>query len=128
MRAVTLPELSALAAGVEGFVRPFHKCARCNGRGEFFHDVLHDDVTCAACDGTKGRFDNSPTALLMAVVQCSLEFHALEHEIVFVRGVRGGKGAGRAAIDATGAPNDDIARAALVALLRAHGVEVSDEP
>jgi hypothetical protein len=104
---MTLPDLAALAAEkVPGFERP-------------------DGSRCATCDAHGGYFDDSPAALLMAVVQHSLEFHALEQDIVFVRGVRGGRTDGKCRIEATGSPNEDIARAALVALLRANGVETT---
>lgn len=97
---MTLPELAALSAErVPGFHlrRPDH--------------------------GAYAQPDTSPAELLMAVVQHSLEFHALEHDIVFVRGVRGGRVEGKCSIDDTEMPNEDMARAALVALLRANGVE-----
>lgn len=115
---MTLSELAALAAKVEGFERPTAVPCPCGGVGFC--------VECFFC-GEEGRWDNSPAALLMAVVQHSLEFHALEQDIVFVRGVRGGRTDGKCLIEATGSPNEDIARAALVALLRAHGVEVAGE-
>lgn len=113
---MTLAELAALAAKVEGFKRPRRVLVcqgNCRGRA------------CVVCDGPGDEWDNSPAALLMAVVQHSLEFHALEQDIVFVRGVRGGRTDGKCLIEATGLPNEDIARAALVALLRANGVETT---
>ena len=113
---MTLAELAALAAKVEGFERPAAVPCPCDGVGFCVRCLFSDDD-----DG----WDNSPAALLMAVVQHSLEFHALEQDIVFVRGVRGGRTDGKCLIEATGLPNEDIARAALVALLRANGVETT---
>ena len=73
---MTLAELAALAAKVEGFERPAAVPCPCDGVGFCVRCLFSDDD-----DG----WDNSPAALLMAVVQHSLEFHALEQDIVVVR-------------------------------------------
>ena len=111
---MTLSELAALAAKVEGFERP---------------TVVHCDDGCDGCDDRTWVFDNSPAALLMAVVACIAR---TDHRLIIgfddntvrvwqVEPVE----LWEAHHDCT---PDGIARAALVALLRAHGVEVSDEP
>lgn len=98
---MTLSDLAALAASkVPGFERP-------------------DGLRCATCDAQGGYFDDSPAALLMAVVlhRCKTQKPLL------------GRGHGIFCLPVDAAPDtrespESIARAALVALLRAHGVEV----
>lgn len=102
---MTLSDLAALAdEKVPGFERP-------------------DGLRCATCDAQGGYFDDSPAALLMAVAlhgALLIEVHP-----AYV----GCLGPGREDSEEEhhdGTP-ESIARAALVAILRAHGVEVADE-
>lgn len=132
---LALGELATLAStAVDGFERPFHKCARCNGRGEFFHDVFHEDVTCARCGGAKGSFNNDPAALAMAVwlyarkTSGGVEMDGSSVAVFVVRQARGvSRLLRKGGAEMADVSEESIARAFLVALLRAHGVEVKGE-
>lgn len=114
---MTLPELAALAEKVEGFERPVQACRTCGGYGDATPGWRYTKCECEAGDGCE--WDNSPAALLMAVVlhRCKTQKPLL------------GRGHGIFCLPVDAAPDtrespESIARAALVALLRAHGVEV----
>lgn len=109
---MTLPELAALAVEkVPGFVRPMRVVCGCGGY-----------VNCPACGGFNDEWDNSPAALLMAV--SVLPGHSVEkHPGRLYVAVSCESGVWGCDHDGT---SEGIARAALMALLRAHGVEVSD--
>jgi len=117
---MTLPELAALAAErVPGFRRPTRKCEWCGGVK--WGNRLEP---CDKCDDNGRVLDDSPAALLMAVaVYCSERALTLEideyHVLVSAY-------ARSATADLDSASPRTIARAALVALLRAHGVEVAE--
>lgn len=124
---MTLPELAALAVEkVPGFKRPLKYCDECDDPMEFpgkTRDEYGQTRTCGWCDGTGALFNNSPAALLMAVV--TIPRHTVEKHWEQVRVCADTNGWSRSC-DHDGTP-ESIACAALVALLRAHGVEVSGE-
>lgn len=105
---MTLPELAALAEKVKGFERP----------------------TAVVWSPTPPRTservpDNSPAALLMAVFEYQLKGNRkleTDRGDILIR-----RGDDWVRVKA-GETQEGIARAALVALLRAHGVEVADDP
>ena len=122
---MTLAELAALAAKVEGFKRPTRKCEWCGG--EQWGNRLEP---CGKCDDNGRTFDVSPAALLMAVAVWN---YAKGRDLqsrswlwgynFIIRDGADGRGLG----DLKDGTPEAIARAALVALLRAHGVEVAGE-
>ena len=110
---MTLAELAALAAKVEGFKRPMVQCPFCDGppHGE-----------CEECDDTGfAGADSSPAALLMAVTLHASVTRKRRGDFALISSSIGVWGS--AVHDGTA---ESIARAALVALLRAHGVGVPD--
>lgn len=111
---MTLPELAALAVEkVPGFKRPAAAPCECGGVGFCTVCIFSDD---------DDKWDNSPAALLMAV--SVLPGHSVEkHPGRLYVAVSCESGVWGCDHDGT---SEGIARAALVALLRAHGVEVSD--
>lgn len=131
---MTLAELAALAAKVEGFVLPMGPCEECEAKGrvyrnEFYH-LNGGFVPCPSCNGTKVFPSDDPAALLMAVAAWNytkgrdLQTRSWLWGYNFIiRDGGGGRGLGELK---DGTP-ESIARAALVALMRAHGVEVADE-
>ena len=122
----TLAELAALAAKVPGFKRPLKYCDECDDPMEFpgkTRDEYGQTRTCGWCDGTGALFNNSPAALLMAV--SVLPGHSVEkHPGRLYVAVSCESGVWGCDHDGT---SEGIARAALMALLRAHGVEVQDD-
>lgn len=115
---MTLPELAALAAErVPGFRRPTRKCEWCGGVK--WGNRLEP---CDKCDDNGRVLDDSPAALLMAVT--TLPRHTVEKHWQQIRVCADTNGWSRSC-DHDGTP-ESIARAALVALLRAHGVEVAE--
>lgn len=119
---MTLPELAALAAKVPGFVRPTCNCFECD-EGTVVDQFGDDAKACRSCNGAGFKLDNSPAALWMAVT--TLPRHTVEKHWQQIRVCADTNGWSRSC-DHDGTP-ESIARAALVALLRAHGVEVSGE-
>ena len=129
---MTLSDLAALAAKVEGFVRPLKYCDECDDPMDFpgkVRDEYGQTRTCGWCDGTGTLFDNSPAALAMAVHECcfrrnawvsSREWRGKAEFVILGVELRTGS-----CVVASVAP-EDISRALLTALLRAHGVEVAD--
>ena len=120
---MTVAELAALAAKVEGFERPAAVPCPCDGVGFCVRCLFSDDD-----DG----WDNSPAALLMAVMLYARKHHGdveMNGASVAVHSMQMGPGLkpvmrrGRAAMP--GETEESIARAALVALLRANGVETT---
>lgn len=115
---MTLSELAALASKtVLGFERPQRACLDCHNR--------YDVVVCSRCGDTDGLvWDDSPAALLMAAVMwaCGSRWR----DVLFTEGVVQVSGERRTQFGMVrgGASPESIARAALVALLAAHGVEV----
>lgn len=130
---MTLAELAALAAKVDGFVRPIGEpCSACGGAGSYTDEpplAAHPGDVLMRCGcGGEPAWDNSPAALLMAVVKCPNRFvkSCDEVDVQRPKDERGEWPWG--ACDLDNGTEESIARAALVALLRAHGVEVTDEP
>ena len=114
---MTLSKLAALAAEkVPGFKRPMSSCRTC----ACWTRVRVRE--CPTCHGGDWALDSSPAALLMAVV--TIPRHTVEKHWEQVRVCADTDGFSRSC-GHDGEP-ESIARAALVALLRAHGVEVSD--
>lgn len=115
---MTLPELAALAAErVPGFRRPTRKCEWCGGVK--WGNRLEP---CDKCDDNGRVLDDSPAALWMAVT--TLPRHTVEKHWQQIRVCADTNGWSRSC-DHDGTP-ESIACAALVALLRAHGVEVAE--
>lgn len=120
---MTLAELAALAESrVPGFIRPMYERIVCE-------EVNHCSADCNAEPGP----NDSPAALLMAVMLYARKHHGdveMNGASVAIVAVQIGPGLkpalrrGRAAMPEE--TEESIARAALVALLRAHGVEVQD--
>ncbi len=108
---MTLADLAAMAEAVEGFEIPTRRICWCN-----------NDPECEVCGGCSEEPDNSPAALLMAVHLVAHDLHAGHAEV----SIRQGYGKLAVALLAGDKAPESIARAALVALLRAHGVEVPD--
>lgn len=120
---MTLPELAALAAKhVPDFKRPMCACFECD-EGTVVDQFGDDAKACRSCNGAGFKPDSSPAALLMAVH--TVPHHSVEKHpgrlYVSVSCESGTWGC-----DHDGTP-ESIARAALVALLRAHGAEVQDD-
>jgi len=107
---MTLADLAALAAKVEGFVRP--ESGMCSGCGY--------EMGYCACSDKGPEWDNSPAALAMAV--WALPGRRVEK---YANGVYVFGPHDTAWCRHDGTP-EEIARALLVALLRANGVEVPD--
>jgi len=110
---MTLADLAALAAKVEGFVRP--ESGMCSGCGY--------EMGYCACSKKGPEWDNSPAALAMAVLLYARQGN---RKLEIDRGdflMRRGTEWSRAKSEDS---DESIARALLTALLRAHGVEVVD--
>lgn len=120
-----LAELAALAAKVEGFVQPRVCCSLCQGTS-----LAWGTEPCFQCGCTGWTDDNSPAAPLMAVHMYVLTLEddggcsaTINGEYAYGRFRNGSKLGTTDEIERT---PEGIARAALVALLRAHGVEVPE--
>lgn len=122
---MTLPELAALAEKVEGFDRPVRDHQACDGTGAEWRGARSFPCSCqfsAWEQGSGTEWDNSPAAFLMAVALASGQLF-LGNVLVHV--TQGDRPVAEATIP--GERNAEaLARAALVALLRAHGVDVSE--
>mgnify|MGYP006055686985 FL=1 len=108
---MTLAELAALAAKVDGFERP---------------TVVHCDDGCDGCDDRTWVFDDSPAALLMAVWMLPYKITRTQQSVTVERYCERIRGFYESADFRVIVTQEDAARAALVALLRAHGGEVQD--
>lgn len=138
-----LSELAALAAEkVPGFVRPAQRCQHCQNGVYADCDLCGEDcpsigTSCTSCEGAAVITDDSPAALLMAVVLFSVDVPsgiahfdrngsgAIACHVYPGDANRGGRGEVPVPHAVRPAP-EDVARAALTALLAAHGVEVSE--
>lgn len=122
---MTLPELAALAAEkVPGFKRPVCWCSACTEPADTpgkIRDEYGQWLKCWGCDGSGRVVDDSPAALLMAVAVACRSLKLGVSTVLATTAVSAG------ASTVTDRTEDQLARAALVALLRAHGVEVGDE-
>lgn len=126
MSRPTLPKLAALAEEhLEGFKRPAGVCGRCEGRGTKIPTAIPSDIVCVDCRGYGTRNDDSPEALIAAVVLYCYQKgipHGLRGERLSVAACveRGSRGY-FAHLDDT--RPEGIARAMLIALLFAHGIK-----
>lgn len=119
---MTLAELAALAAKVEGFVQPRVCCSLCRGTS-----LAWGTEPCFQCGCTGWTDDNSPAALLMAVAVVVAK--GTDVMLLGRRRFSIARDVGPGPVysdDLPMAEPESIARAALVALLRAHGVEVPE--
>ena len=109
MGTKTLAELAALAmVHVPNFARPYVAC-RCGS-------------VCRACKGLKALWNDTPEALLMAVELCVVKgdhVYRIDNSVVMVTTYKA-TGAVPSPMQVT---PEGIARAAIEALLRAHGSE-----
>lgn len=150
---MTLSDLAAMAVKhVEGFKRPVRNCQRCGGSGEEIGTSVgwRDDsewappprgkeCRCLAATWAAGPYsewDDSPAALAMAVLRCGVRSEV--HFSLLFRKDRGRGDMIDVALRSDGSGNpiwmdmatadnpESIARALLVALLRAHGVEIPE--
>ncbi len=125
---MTLSDLAALAAKVEGFERLTKPHEICGGTG-MVGTLALSPCSCqfAGWAPALGRdWDDSPAALAMAVQQHVTKYalcSELDDERIVVHAHRRTGTCGLPDASA-----ESIARALLVALLRAHGVEVADDP
>jgi len=126
---MTLSDLATLAAEkVPGFVPSYDECPRCRAVGQVFPVLSFTPVACPACDGSGLRFDNSPAALAMAVMVCVAKGRDVMLLSAYRASVARDVGPGPSYSDSRPITEpEDVARALLTALLRAHGVEVPSE-
>jgi hypothetical protein len=126
---MTVAELAALAAKVEGFERPRVCCSLCRGSS-----LAWGTEPCLQCGCTGWTDDDSPAALLMAVMLYARKHHGdvwllgSSVQVSVMRKEKGGISMPSRRESIPVASEESIACAALVALLRANGVGVGDEP
>lgn len=109
-----LSTLAALAAKIPEFKRPVRRVCGCRGY-----------VNCPACGGFDDEWDDSPAALLMAVAVAIAK--GADVMLLGRTRVSVAREVGPGPVysdDLPMAEPESIARAAVEALLRAHGVEV----
>lgn len=126
MSRPTLPKLAALAEEhLEGFKRPAGACRRCEGRGYHRPLAIPSDIVCLDCGGYGRRFDDSPEALIAAVVLYCYA-HRLGHgykDDEFDRAAYVRIGSRSYFAHTSDNSPEGIARAMLIALLFAHGIK-----
>lgn len=121
---MTLAELAALAAKVEGFDRPVRDHQACDGTGAEWRGARSFPCSCqfsAWEQGSGTEWDNSPAALLMAVAMQGRFVVVDWREVSVARHTSPETIHSHCRHERT---PESIACAALVALLRAHGVGV----